>query len=185
MKIKHLGTITIETKNLILKKAELKDLDNIFNYMLGDKKACDICGWQFYSNKTDFLKNSDSLINLKNNEYVWTIFKKEENIPIGCISVHSQNDENFSCAIGYSIHPNFQNLGFCTEALKKVIKFLLEEVGYYRIVCKYRGDNIASKKVMEKSGMKYEGTQRSALFKNNQFIDKHVYSIIKTDLIDY
>ena len=74
MKINHLGTIRLETKHLILKKAEFEDLDKIYNNMLSDKNACTICGWHFYNNKNDFLKNSDSLLNLKENEYVgWMI----------------------------------------------------------------------------------------------------------------
>lgn len=182
MKINHLGTIIIETEHLVLKKAGFEDLSRIYENMLGDEMACSICGCHFYTNKNDFFQNSDSLLNLKDNEYIWTIFKKNKNIPIGCISVHSQDDENFNCSIGYSIHPNFQNFGYCTEALKEVIKFLINEVGYYRICCKYRGDNIASKRVMEKSGFKFEGTERDSLFKNVQFIDRHVYSIIKSDL---
>lgn len=182
MIINYMGTITLETERLILRKVELEDLDKIYDYMLGDKEACSICGWKFYSSKKDFLKDSHNLLNTKNDEYVWTIFTKEENIPIGCIGVHTQDDQNFSCSIGYGIHPNFQNCGYCTEALKEAVKFLIGEVGYYRIVCKYRGDNIASKRVMEKSGLTYEGTERCSLFKDNQFIDRHVYSIIKTDL---
>ena len=45
-----------------------------------------------------------------------------------------------------------------SEALTKVIDYLLNEVGFELIEAKHLLDNPASGRVMEKSGMKYEAT---------------------------
>lgn len=99
------------------------------------------------------------------------------------ISVTDISNEENTCDLGYQIIPEYQNKGYMTEALDKVINFLLTEAEFYRISVYYRGNNVASKKVIEKCGLKYEGTFRSDYIKNGQFLDTHYYSIIKTDLI--
>lgn len=179
MKLNNLGSKCIKTTNLILKKTEKKDLEKIYYNLFSNKEVCDQEGWNYWESFDDF-KRKITISNDKT-EYDWVIFNKED-IPIGIIGVHTKHYEDFSCEIGYSIHPSYQGNGYCTEALLEVSKFLINKVGFYRLVCKYRDNNIASKKVMEKAGYKYEGTERCARYRNGKFLDVHIYSLIKTDL---
>ena len=70
------------------------------------------------------------------------------------------------------------------EALKSILEFLLTEVNYNRVEGGHFSDNPASGRVMEKSGMKYEGTLRQSNinWKTGKFIDSKLYGIIKNDL---
>jgi [ribosomal protein S5]-alanine N-acetyltransferase len=45
-------------------------------------------------------------------------------------------------------------------------------------------NNIASYKVMEKAGMKYEGTLRKKAFVKNRFVDMEFYSILKDEYFE-
>ena len=54
-----------------------------------------------------------------------------------------------------------------TEAVKAVMEFLFDEVGYHRVEAMHDPNNPNSGKVMKKCGMKYEGTLRQA-DRNNQ-----------------
>lgn len=71
-----------------------------------------------------------------------------------------------------------------TEALKAVINYLFEEVGMNRIEARHNTLNPASGRVMQKSGMKFEGIMRQIkVNKYGEFYDLAVYSILKSDLI--
>ena len=54
--------------------------------------------------------------------------------------------------LGYVIHPDFQNQGYATEALKASIWELFQR-GYRAVQAGYFEENPASGRVMEKSGM--------------------------------
>ena len=55
--------------------------------------------------------------------------------------------------LGYVIHPKQHSKGYCTEALKGAIGFLFEK-GFRTVGAAAFEDNIASRRVMEKAGMK-------------------------------
>lgn len=59
--------------------------------------------------------------------------------------------ENSNVEIGYAIHPNHQNKGYATEALKVVIEKLFSQ-GYHAVSAGIFEDNIASRRVLEKCG---------------------------------
>ena len=156
MCLNHLGTTRLETDRLILKEDEKEDLNILWDNLFSDKDAVKRCKWKNFESKDDFLNRVQSL-NLPKDVYAWTIWEKESSLPIGGISVHSQEDDKLFCKIGYSIHPNYWNKGYASEALKVVLDFMINEVGYRKVVTECLVDNAASKRVMEKANMNYEG----------------------------
>ena len=68
-----------------------------------------------------------------------------------------------------------------SEALKMVMDYLFDVVNVNRIESRHDPRNPNSGKVMQKCGMKYEGTLRSA-DKNNQGIcDISYYALLKSE----
>lgn len=57
-----------------------------------------------------------------------------------------------SVEIGYGISPEFWGRGFATEAVKAVTEWALSEPNVNRITAETEEDNIASQRVLEKSG---------------------------------
>jgi RimJ/RimL family protein N-acetyltransferase len=55
--------------------------------------------------------------------------------------------------IGYVIHPNYKNQGYATEVLSAVLKELFR-IGYTHVKAGLFEENVASRRVMEKCGMK-------------------------------
>ncbi len=103
---------------------------------------------------------------------------------IGGILTVDANEKMLSCEIGYTINPKFRNKGYASEALKRVLDFLLIEVEYNRIQAGHLADNPASGRVMEKAGMKYEGTLRQDN-RNHEGIltNSKVYGILREDML--
>ena len=85
--------------------------------------------------------------------------------------------------IGYSLNYDYWNQGFMSEALKKVIEVGFDYVGLRRIEIVHSVTNIASQRVIEKSGFIYEGTYRKMLpdKTTGKFTDCKHYSILKEE----
>lgn len=62
--------------------------------------------------------------------------------------------------VGYTIAEPCWNLGYATEALHALLGYLLDEVGVPRVEAETLADHIASRRVMEKSGMRVCGRRR-------------------------
>lgn len=75
---------------------------------------------------------------------------------IGFINAHHINKDDNSCEIGYYINEEYRNNGYATESLRAFIEYLISNNNFDKIICECQYDNIASRKVIEKSNMKYE-----------------------------
>lgn len=81
--------------------------------------------------------------------FVYGIYRNETLIGfINDVEIHSDTIE-----IGYVIHPNMKNQGYATEMLSASIQELFR-MGYSEIKAGFFEENQASRRVMEKSGMK-------------------------------
>jgi RimJ/RimL family protein N-acetyltransferase len=61
-------------------------------------------------------------------------------------------------SLGYAIHPDYQGMGFATEATRAMIDFGFRDLRLERIVAQCDTRNSASFRVMEKAGMARVGT---------------------------
>ena len=67
------------------------------------------------------------------------------------------------------------------EALMAVADYLFDVVGIKRLMATHDVNNPKSGRVMQKAGMKYEGTLRQAGHNIQGICDASVYSIIRSD----
>jgi ribosomal-protein-alanine N-acetyltransferase len=62
--------------------------------------------------------------------------------------------------VGYTIAEHCQNLGYATEALRALLRHLLEDVGVRRVEGETLAGHGASRRVMEKAGMRLAGRRK-------------------------
>lgn len=111
------------------------------------------------------------------------IFNKEDyhykNI-IGDISIFNiiRSAAN-SCGIGFKMDESESGKGYMTEALKKVIDYIFDELELYRIEANVMPSNIASVKLVENLGFRQEGIAYSYLEIAGKREDHLRYSLIK------
>lgn len=180
--MKHLGTQTIETERLILRKVELKDAEDLCALLNDEKVQKFLSG--IPENYTvemaiDYINNQLSKNYLKKNFYDWGIEDKKTHKFIGRICVYKFDDYRRMANLVWYIIPTVRGKGYMTEAGKAVVKFL-QNTGFDRIEAFADVENIASIKVMEKIGMQYEGTLRKYdCRRDDTLYDAKMYSIIK------
>ncbi len=179
----HLGTQTLETNRLILRKTIEADAEHMFYNWANDPRVTKFLTWTAYENMQQSRDYQKYLIENQKREdfYDWKIVLKETREPIGSIGVVGMREEIAEAEIGYCLGYNWWHRGIMTEAFQAVIRFLFEEVGFNRIVAVHDVNNPHSGGVMKKCGLQYEGTLRQA-GKNNQGIcDVATYAILKQD----
>lgn len=71
--------------------------------------------------------------------------------------------------------------GYATEMLMLVFHYMFYELGFIRIYGEQLNTSDYSMRVNEKCGAKVEGILRKAVFKNGEFRDVRIFSILKDD----
>jgi len=114
--------------------------------------------------------------------YEFAVFLKEEPLKyIGnCGFVHI-SEEHHNGELGYFIDPNYWGEGYASEACQRIVEFGFSKLQLERIYGRCMAKNRASKRVMEKSGLKLEGIFKSEVFKWGQFEDVNHLSIIRSE----
>jgi ribosomal-protein-alanine N-acetyltransferase len=82
----------------------------------------------------------------------------------------------------FSIHETCWNQGYAAEALRGIIRFGFERIGLHRIFAGCDIDNVASKRVLEKAGMRFESRWRKDRLRNGKWTDGLGFAILEEDL---
>lgn len=179
----HLGSKTIETERLILRRFAMSDVDAMFNNWANDEQVTKYLVWQAHRSKSETKDIVRHWIKRyrRENFYQWAIVFKEINEPIGSIGISLMNENIGMAHIGYCIGKSWWQQGITSEALAAVICFLFEEMELKRIESRHDTANINSGKVMQKCGMIYEGTLRQNDYNNQGICDSAYYAILAED----
>ncbi|WP_084723409.1 GNAT family N-acetyltransferase [Streptomonospora alba] len=87
-----------------------------------------------------------------------------------------------STEVGYWLCPRARGRGLATEAVVAVSRWALLDLEFERVELKAATGNTASRRVAERSGFTYEGTERNAMPLHEGRADLAVYSLIPADL---
>lgn len=179
--MEHKGTIRLETERLILRRVSLGDVKPAFKNWVNDERVTRFLTWQPHGDESVTEEVFKSWVGSyeKKDFYQWVIVPKCLGEPIGTISGIRPNDEEKIIEIGYCIGYDFWGKGYTAEALKKVLAFLMDDVGYETIYAKHASANPNSGKVMQKAGMNYKWMKEKADVVNCGAIDVVCYEIKK------
>ena len=112
----------------------------------------------------------------------FAITRKTDNRLVGCISLMNIEPSHCHAELGYWIGKPYWNHGYCTEAVRAVIRYGFDGLGLNRIHASHFGRNPASGRVMQKAGMIHEGRQRQHVKKWDAFEDLETYGVLRSDL---
>ncbi|MDT8436199.1 MAG: GNAT family N-acetyltransferase [Gemmatimonadota bacterium] len=86
--------------------------------------------------------------------------------------------------LGYWIGVPWWGRGYATEAARAVIDYGFRALSLQRIWARVLVRNPASVRVVEKAGLRHEGTLRKGLRKGNELLDHHVHAILREEWCD-
>jgi RimJ/RimL family protein N-acetyltransferase len=97
---------------------------------------------------------------------------------VGGIGLHPQADiHRKNLELGYWLSEKYWGLGIVPRAIKQMVEFGFNTYDVSRIFARPYGTNLASQRVLEKSGFVLEGRFEKSLFKNGEYVDELVYAV--------
>lgn len=182
--MKHCGTQTLETKRLILRRFTVRDADAMYTNWASDPEVTRYLTWPAHAGvETSRAVLADwTAAYAQESCYQWAIVLKDSaDEPVGSIGAVNVSDDIAAVQIGYCLGRRWWHQGIMSEALGAVMDFFFDAVGCNRVACRHDPRNPHSGMVMQKCGMKYEGTQRSADRNNQGICDTSWYALLKDE----
>lgn len=182
--MKFIGTKELETERLFLRKVKKDDYMEAFNNWCNRDGVDKYVLWKKHENPDVTLKQYTEWEQEYDDPktFRWIVGLKDSKELIGTIDVSKKFLRFGSCEIGYCYGDKYWGLGYATEALKEVIRYLFEDCEAELVNAEFMDNNPASGKVMQKSGLIYEGKLRNRVIdKNNKRNDLLSYSITREE----
>lgn len=181
--MEHKGTKRLETDRLILRRYTGSDAEPMYTNWASDPEVSKYLTWPTHSS-VEVTKSlvTDWIARYENPDYYnWVIELKETGEVVGNISVVQIKEKAETAIIGYCMGQAWWGRGIMPEAMTAVMRYLFDEVGMNRVAACHDSNNPKSGRVMQKAGMKYEGTLRGAGWNNQGIMDEVWYGLLKAD----
>jgi RimJ/RimL family protein N-acetyltransferase len=117
--------------------------------------------------------------------FVFRIELKETEEFIGLIAIVPGKSNFKNAEVWYKIHVDHWKKGYTSEALLQLLNFGFNDLNLHRIEAGCAVRNIASIKVLEKTGMIREGRKRKNLPIRGKWYDSYQYAILDEEFKAY
>ena len=146
----------IETKNLVLRKARLSDLDAIYENIWSDKSVAETMMWkptECYEEAVDRLKRT---MVYQSQHPAFFVCLKETDEPIGFAGMREEEPGVYE-ETGICVAVKYQNRGFGKEILGALLELTFVHYEGERFIYAFMQHNIRSKNVCLSHGFQYAG----------------------------
>ena len=113
----------------------------------------------------------------------WAIVWNEQDKMIGTCGFTKFDYNHNVGEIGYVINPLYRGMEIADEAVMAVMRFGFEVLKLNRIEAKFMAENTASRRVMEKTGMTFEGFLRKAMKIKGEYETIGICSILRDEFM--
>lgn len=146
----------LETERLILRPWAESDAPALYKYA-SDERIGNAAGWPPHKSIEE---SAEIIRTVFANDGVFALTLKGSDEAIGCAGFQLGEAGNFplgegDAEIGYWLGVPFWGLGLMPEAVRELIRYGFEELGYKVLWCGYFEGNLQSKRVQEECGFKY------------------------------
>ncbi|MBP7402456.1 MAG: GNAT family N-acetyltransferase [Clostridia bacterium] len=156
----------IRTERLLLRPFRLDDAPDVFSYA-SDDEVSRYMTWDTHRSIEDSLAyirySLDAYAGGHHYDYAFELAETGRVIGGGGAFKDLEDSARFA-EIGYVLHRDYWGRGLVPEAMSAFLRFLFEEKGIHRVEAYHFEENRKSGRVMEKIGMRYEGTHRDKYF---------------------
>ena len=167
------GTVELQTDRLILRRYRPEDAESLYRYLGTDPAMDRYSGWNPYATPEMAGETVDRFIAGYQDERAYSWVMDVDDVLVGTIGAYDDQDDHIE--VGFSVVKGWQGRGFATEALKKVLAYLTENEGIPCVTAWCAAENIGSRKVLEKAGMRLVCTENNALTVGDSVYDKLMF----------
>lgn len=166
------GTVRLETERLALRRFEAGDADALYREFGSNENMSRYSGWNPYATPEmaqatvgDYLERyGDPAF------YSWAIERDGE--LAGTIGAYDYDAAASSIEVGFSIAEPSWGKGYASEALRAVLRYLVDDERIAQVRAWCASDNVGSRRVLEKCGMILTNTEKGALAVGDETFDR-------------
>lgn len=104
-------------------------------------------------------------------------------VHIGNVGLHDINWKDRSTELGIVIgEKDHWSQGYGTNSILVLLGYAFGELNLHRVFLRVDADNPRAIRCYEKCGFRREGTYRDAVFRNGEYKDQHIMSILDSEL---
>lgn len=162
--------VELKTSRLYLRKYKIEDAPLLHEKLGLDERMFKYSGWNPYISLESTIETIKMYTASNDGNYAWIV--EDNGVVVGTIGAYDFDNETSEIEVGMSIFPEFWNRGYSSEALKAVFEFLTQNAGIKRIKAWCASENIASRRSLEKAGMRVLNIEKDGLEVGDRHYDK-------------
>ncbi len=173
--------LELETARLTLRPFRESDVDAVFA-IASQVEFSKFMSWRAHVDREQtltFIQGSLSVA-ARDKGVVWAI--EHEGQAAGCISLDSLTWQvnalrHDRADLGYWIAPPLWGKGLMTEAASAVVRFAFERIGLHKVATRCFVENVASRRVIEKTGFRFVGRAEDDVWRDTRWITHLLYEM--------
>ena len=171
---------TLKGKHLILRALDPEDLE--FLYSIENNELF----WEVSHTQTPFSKYvlkqylENSHLDIYEAKQLRLIIEDAVNKKqIGMIDLFDFNPQHNRSGVGILIQPNFQNMGFASEALSLLINYSFSYLNLHQLYANITDKNTKSKSLFKKHNFIEVGVKKDWILSKGKYEDEILFQLIK------
>lgn len=181
----HVGTKTIESERLLLRRFHRDDAQLMYQCWASDHELTRDMSWRTH----DTVHDSEHIINnwqskyAKHKFYHWCVEVKATHAVIGEIYVRRLHKKIDGVELEFCINAAYAVDDLVAEACHTVLQFLFDQVQVKRVECNVPASDTAKQAFIEALGFQHEGRKRAAIKTNRGIDDLEVYGLLQGETV--
>ncbi len=172
--------VPLESERLLLRRLRVEDYVSMYDYARRE----DVTRYLLWSPhpSPDYTKRYLRSVQRQyriGDFYEWGVEEKESHRLVGTCGFVSFDFAHARAEVGYVFSPAVWGRGYASEALRETLRFGFDALGLHRIEARFMAGNTASRRVMEKCGMHYEGMAKGLMLVKGEWKDIGICAIVK------
>lgn len=172
--------LLLHTKHLLLRDLVADDWPAVHEYAT-DPEVVRYMPWgpNTEQQTRDFISSAISQQQeMPRRQYELAVILKEKDQLIGCCGLRLSRPEHKGGDFGYCFNRQFWGQGYATQAARAIVEFGFRRCGLHRIFATCDARNNASRRVLERLGMRREGHFLQDKWERQQWTDTFLYAIL-------
>jgi len=122
------------------------------------------------------------LESLERQEQVSMAIETTEGVHIGNVGMHAINWKDRHAELGIVIgDKDYWGQGYGADAIRTMLGLAFGEMNLHRVFLRVDVDNVRGVRCYEKAGFQLEGTLRQVVFREGNYHDQHVMSVLEAE----
>ena len=173
----------LKTERLVLRRFRQEDMPALIAYR-ADPEVARYQGWRQMEESDayyflEWLRDAEP--GMPGRSFQFAVTLAGADALIGDCYFTLLHDDPQQAEIGYTFARQSQGHGYASEAASAVVAYAFDVLRLHRVVGRCATPNQRSAAVLERIGMRYEGTTLSSFLCRGEWLDEHLYAILHSE----